>query len=642
MGKITKLWKSFRSHACDVREAAALKCPSSAFESTPLSAPLSNLQLDTGLLLCSNQTESSNPVPGSVGSHQTIQTIDADKLTAAATLDACVLQARTAAQQQHSQSTFVLAQHWMQGPSSALRHSQDFIRAHVCKSPAEASAQYLPYSQPELAAFGFSTSSSQQASPKRYPGHRAPPMAATLSASDILQHAPHGTEWIIHDIHKSTARSECADLPDSNLHASILGSTLEAVRSGSANAASPPPPAPVKQDSQQSWIATGATVQGSEQQHLCQDLPEGLSLTPTGHGDVEWTTPPCVPAGTPPVGCWSRSAPQVAQAATATAATACTHTPSAADVSGLKLFAVGGEQARTIAVASHCPEDLMSPLWSVDNFVLLRKLYEGSLSVVCQARHKQSGRTVALKVYKRSRLHDMERFQLAREICLHIRLLHPNIVSLYAAWKDSKYVYLALEWVPGGNLFDLMVKRGGKLPEQEAAPIALALFKSLAYLHSHNFIHRDVKLENIVLNEQNQVKLCDFGLAIDQTFEPANTRLGTFGYFAPEVLDCPLKISPFDYKGDYRVRGYNCKVDCWSAGVVTYELLTGRAPFGAASVAMVLEAIRTRALEFPAHLSPDASDFLTCALTRNPLDRPSAAALVEHSWFASCTQAMHT
>ncbi|KAL6762539.1 kinase-like domain-containing protein [Haematococcus lacustris] len=277
----------------------------------------------------------------------------------------------------------------------------------------------------------------------------------------------------------------------------------------------------------------------------------------------------------------------------------------------------------------------MSPLWSVDNFVLLRKLYEGSLSVVCQARHKQSGRTVALKVYKRSRLHDMERFQLAREICLHIRLLHPNIVSLYAAWKDSKYVYLALEWVPGGNLFDLMVKRGGKLPEQEAAPIALALFKSLAYLHSHNFIHRDVKLENIVLNEQNQVKLCDFGLAIDQTFEPANTRLGTFGYFAPE-------ISPFDYKGDYRVRGYNCKVDCWSAGVVTYELLTGRAPFGAASVAMVLEAIRTRALEFPAHLSPDASDFLTCALTRNPLDRPSAAALVEHSWFASCTQAMHT
>ncbi|GFH33518.1 hypothetical protein HaLaN_32902, partial [Haematococcus lacustris] len=130
MGKITKLWKSFRtklagagegdaideavkhvapsSHACDDREAAALKCPSSAFESTPLSAPLSDLQLDTGLLLCSNQTESSNPVPGSIGSHQTIQTIDADKL--AVTLDACVLQARTAAQQQHSQSTFVLAQ----------------------------------------------------------------------------------------------------------------------------------------------------------------------------------------------------------------------------------------------------------------------------------------------------------------------------------------------------------------------------------------------------------------------------------------------------------------------------------------------------------------------------------------------------
>ncbi|KXZ50156.1 hypothetical protein GPECTOR_17g792 [Gonium pectorale] len=292
-------------------------------------------------------------------------------------------------------------------------------------------------------------------------------------------------------------------------------------------------------------------------------------------------------------------------------------------------------RTKTIAVASHCPMELQpqppSASWTIDDFTLLKKLYEGSLSVVCQAQHKRSKRHVALKIYKRSRLHEMERFQLAREICLHIRIVHPHVVALYAAWKDSKYVYLALEWAPQGNMFDFLVSRGGRLGEEEAARVVMKpLFSALAFLHSQHFIHRDVKLENLLLDASCTLKLADFGLAIDQKFEQANTRLGTFGYFAPEVLDCPLKKGPFDLK-DASVPGYDSRVDVWSAGVVGYEVLTGRAPFSASSPAKIIQAIRTRALEFP-NISDEGKDFLRSALTRDPSARPTARQLLSHPW----------
>ncbi|GLC40178.1 hypothetical protein PLESTB_000259600 [Pleodorina starrii] len=295
----------------------------------------------------------------------------------------------------------------------------------------------------------------------------------------------------------------------------------------------------------------------------------------------------------------------------------------------------GQSRTKTIAVASHCPLELQpqppGAPWTIDDFSLLKKLYEGSLSVVCQAQHKRSGRHVALKIYKRSRLHEMERFQLAREICLHIRIVHPHVVGLFAAWKDSKYVYLALDWAPLGNMFDYLVARGGRLSEEEAARVVMRpLLSALAFLHSQHFIHRDVKLENLLLDASSCLQLADFGLAIDQKFEQANTRLGTFGYFAPEVLDCPLKKGPFDMK-DTSVPGYDSRVDVWSAGVVGYEVLTGRAPFSASSPAKIIQAIRSRVLEFPG-ISEEGRDFLRSALTRDPAARPTAKQLLAHPW----------
>eukprot|EP00775_Hariotina_reticulata_P011520 gene11520-11663_t len=278
-------------------------------------------------------------------------------------------------------------------------------------------------------------------------------------------------------------------------------------------------------------------------------------------------------------------------------------------------------------------------------FVTTRRLYDGKIAKVLQGHHATSGRPLALKIYSRSRLDTMERFQLAREVCLHMRSCHPHIASLYAAYKDSGHIYLLMELAPSGNLYQMLmslqVPVGGtpRLPEQEAVVRVIGpLLSALSYLHEQGIIHRDIKLENVLLTSDGCIKLADFGLSIDTRHEVANTRLGTQGYFAPEVLVLPLKASPFEGKSPAEAAGrpcYDCKVDIWSAGVVCYEVLTGRAPFAAETVAKVVEAIQHRRLQYPGHLSSLATSFLSAALTRNPQQRPTARQLLQHPFIAS-------
>ncbi|KAF8066363.1 hypothetical protein HT031_002687 [Scenedesmus sp. PABB004] len=298
-----------------------------------------------------------------------------------------------------------------------------------------------------------------------------------------------------------------------------------------------------------------------------------------------------------------------------------------------------------IAVARHCPPDIDARNWQPSLFARARVVYEGRVALVAAGAHAPSGRPLALKVYTRAALGVMERFQLAREVSLHMRARHPAIAELYGAYKDGGHVYLLMELAPSGNLYQMLmslpaVPAGTPRRLDEAAAAARVirpLVGALAYLHSQGIIHRDIKLENVLLGRCGGVKLADFGLAIDAAAEPANTRLGTAGYFAPEVLALPLKASPFEGKSPAEAAarpGYDAKVDVWSAGVVCFELLTGRAPFAADTAAGVLQAILHRTLVYPGHLSPAAVDFLSAALTRDPAARPTAAQLLAHPFLA--------
>jgi serine/threonine protein kinase len=103
-------------------------------------------------------------------------------------------------------------------------------------------------------------------------------------------------------------------------------------------------------------------------------------------------------------------------------------------------------------------------------------------------------------------------------------------------------------------------------------------------------IHRDIKPENILMTTIYQIKLADFGLSIHSGYEVANTRLGTIDYLSPEILDCPVKAHPNEYKQNPE-KYYTNKVDCWSVGVLAYELLTGRTPFEAVSGRLCTSAV---------------------------------------------------
>ncbi|GFH20255.1 protein kinase domain-containing protein, partial [Haematococcus lacustris] len=153
----------------------------------------------------------------------------------------------------------------------------------------------------------------------------------------------------------------------------------------------------------------------------------------------------------------------------------------------------------------------------------------------------------------------------------------------------------------------------------------------LSIIHERGLIHRDIKPENILLNNSFQIKIADFGLSIDSKNEVANTRLGTIDYLAPEILDCPVKQNPNDNKENPNI-GYTNKVDCWSVGVLAYELLAGQPPFAAPSPQETLRLIRTKEVEYPPWFSLEAVDFMRKVLVRDPLRRPTIAQVLDHPW----------
>jgi aurora kinase len=340
--------------------------------------------------------------------------------------------------------------------------------------------------------------------------------------------------------------------------------------------------------------------------------------------------------------------------------------PPAATAPTLSFSSTPSASSTLIVESDACPAALrqLSPsgCWSSSLFDVRACSYAGAISSVHRAVHRRSGVTVALKRYERRFLGESERHQVAREIWLHAQVAHPSVIALYAAWRERDAVFLALEWAPGGNVYSFLQRQPHKkLKERVAAPLIVApTVSALAHVHSLGMIHRDVKPENVLLTRSGEVKLCDFGLSIHSAYECARTRLGTVDYIAPEVLtsggggtgggagssggggrsagaDQPPPPQP-PPQNPLHARAYDQKVDCWSVGILAYELLTGTAPFEASSPADTLRRLldpSSRA-QLPAEggFSAAAADFVRRATERDPNKRASMADLAAHPWLA--------
>ncbi|XP_039803599.1 mitogen-activated protein kinase kinase kinase 17-like [Panicum virgatum] len=207
-------------------------------------------------------------------------------------------------------------------------------------------------------------------------------------------------------------------------------------------------------------------------------------------------------------------------------------------------------------------------------------------------------------------------------------LRSPHVVPCLGgrAGRDGSYE-LFLEFAPGGTLADAAARRGGRLPERDAAAYAADVARGLAYVHGAGLVHGDVKPRNVVIGGDGRAKLADFGCA--RRAGAAGAPIGgTPAFMAPEVA---------------RGEGQGPAADVWALGCTVIEMATGRAPWSGV-VGDVLAAVRLigytdAAPEVPRWLSAEARDFVDRCLARRPGDRPTAAQLLEHPFLASADAA---
>ncbi|KAH3763828.1 myosin light chain kinase [Pelomyxa schiedti] len=267
--------------------------------------------------------------------------------------------------------------------------------------------------------------------------------------------------------------------------------------------------------------------------------------------------------------------------------------------------------------------------------ILPTVLGKGTFSVVYKGVHKATGEFVAVKKLQKNSLRPETMRLLRREMVILRKLTHPNIVHLRDVFETEESVFMIIELVTGGELWQSIVSRGS-LSEEEARHVLRQVLEAVDYMHSNGIIHRDLKPENLLCVDSTglNVKITDFGLATDSVMEPSVvTPCGTPSYVAPEV---------------FQGGEYDNKCDVWSTGVLLYVMLSGYMPFDADSLDETLRRILSGKLYFPANLfgnvSAGAKSLIQMMLTVSPDQRPTAADCLAHPWLSqvASTEPLYT
>ncbi|KAK7925969.1 hypothetical protein WMY93_008279 [Mugilogobius chulae] len=264
------------------------------------------------------------------------------------------------------------------------------------------------------------------------------------------------------------------------------------------------------------------------------------------------------------------------------------------------------------------------PSYISDRYRVGRTLGDGNFAVVRECVELSTGREYALKIINKGKCRGKEHM-IQNEVAILRRVKHPNIVLLIEEVDTYSELYLVMELVKGGDLFDAITS-ANRYTERDASGMLYNLANAIKYLHSLNIVHRDIKPENLLVYEHadgsKSLKLGDFGLAtvVDG---PLYTVCGTPTYVAPEII---------------AETGYGLKVDIWAAGVITYILLCGFPPFrGSCEDQEVLfDQILMGQLEFPMpywdNVSETAKELIRSMLEVEVDQRYTALQVLEHPW----------
>ena len=260
-----------------------------------------------------------------------------------------------------------------------------------------------------------------------------------------------------------------------------------------------------------------------------------------------------------------------------------------------------------------------------------RVLGKGAFGKVNLAAHKVSEQLVAIKSINKEFLKNEEdqRKKIMQELAILKQSRHQSIMRLYDSFETSKHICFVMELCAGGDLLTYVRKRR-KLKEDSAKYFFKQLIEGLAYIHNSRLIcHRDIKLDNILLDADGKVKIGDFGVSkqVKSETEKMTEQCGTPAYIAPEIL---------------KDRGYEgFKVDIWSAGVCLYAMLLGTVPFKANSMRELHGMIIQGKYEVKEEtMSDSAKDLVNKCLTVDPKKRLSAIEILGHPWLKDAPLAM--
>ncbi|XP_022077715.1 serine/threonine-protein kinase PLK4 isoform X1 [Acanthochromis polyacanthus] len=254
----------------------------------------------------------------------------------------------------------------------------------------------------------------------------------------------------------------------------------------------------------------------------------------------------------------------------------------------------------------------------IEDFKVLTLLGKGSFACVYRAKSVKTGLEVAIKTIDKKAMHKAGMVQrVTNEVEIHCRLKHPSILELYNYFEDSNYVYLVLEMCHNGEMSRYLKERKMPFSEDEARHFMHQIVKGMLYLHTHGILHRDLTLSNLLLTSNMNIKVADFGLATQLKLpnEKHFTMCGTPNYISPEVATRSA---------------HGLESDVWSLGCMFYAFLMGRPPFDTDTVKHTLSKVVLGEYEMPTHVSLEAQDLIHQLLQKDPAQRPSLSAVLDH------------
>lgn len=244
----------------------------------------------------------------------------------------------------------------------------------------------------------------------------------------------------------------------------------------------------------------------------------------------------------------------------------------------------------------------------------------GTFGKVKQAEHQTTQQKVAIKIINKRKMEQMNMHEkIRREINILQFLKHPHVIRLYELLDTPTDIFMVMEYVAGGELFDHIVHRL-RLREDEARRFFQQILSGVEYCHQCMVTHRDLKPENLLLDTNLHVKIADFGLSnCMRDGEFLKTSCGSPNYASPEVVSGKAYVGP--------------EVDVWSCGVVLYALLCGSLPFDDENVPNLFRKIKHGNFTLPGHLSAEAKDLIVKMLVVDPTRRITFAQIRRHTWF---------